>query len=211
MNTYRSAGAAAWLAFGMAALPMAASAQFAVTAQQGSVKVDNIVQESQALTPLNLLVNESGATAGLKTFISANGIGIETAAGLPMGLPPTATEYYSQVRPAVAINVDITFNVLEDTPVVLGDIPSFQSYSNWLSFLSLSKANDDGTWTGVNYFTVAALTAGQWRLRAISFPASPGYLAVGRFSITAVPEPGSLAMMGLGLIALSWRARKPRH
>jgi PEP-CTERM motif len=228
-----SSSAAAFLL----SVPFATSAQlFVPTAQSASVSssystgfsVSDSV--SGSLEPVNLRVlsgRGNEGNAGASSTINSSQIGISAGVGVNLPNPSftsggTGGYGYpyapSQESGSGAARIDLNFTVAQDVDVKVAvndayaNVPSNYSFT---SSLGLYKQNGD-TFAAVadrsQLSQITRLAAGSYRLSANFVYDLHTYngLAGGGASvlISAVPEPGTFGLMGLGLIGMAWVARR---
>jgi hypothetical protein len=116
----------------------------------------------------------------------------------------------------------LTFDVLTATDVQVDVNDSYRpsagmsAFPTFSSTLSLARLDLNGQWVDVidrnSLATLTHLDAGQYQLSSTfrySLTAPSGLAGGGAtLSIQAVPEPGSWALMGLGLMGVAWVQRR---
>lgn len=206
---------------------VAAHAQFSVVSQSGSVfaSATGGINQSQTSVPGDFasfkLGVETGdpkrsfSSASSGTVIEAGKVGISAGTGAtvypyPIGFGPAYESAYA------AASVTLTFDVLKSTDVMLDVIDYYRPdrlagyVQGFSSDLKLSKQDTNGKWVmHVGREALGILThldEGRYQLStAFSYRLDrPSDLAGGgaSVSITAVPEPATYALMGLGLLGV---------
>ncbi|MGA2197677.1 MAG: PEP-CTERM sorting domain-containing protein [Bryobacteraceae bacterium] len=91
----------------------------------------------------------------------------------------------------------------------VGDGPSdFSAYWNGALLVSLSDPSTGGAWTQLTYDPIGT---GSDTIEFI-FRDDPAYIALDNISVdNATPEPGSLSLLALGLIAFAFLLRRNRN
>jgi hypothetical protein len=91
----------------------------------------------------------------------------------------------------------------------VGDDPSdFSAYWNGALLATMSDPSTGGVWT---QFTFNPTGTGSDTIQ-FSFRDDPSYIALDNISVdTATPEPGSLSLLALGLIAFAFLLRRNRN
>lgn len=198
------------------------------------------VSQSQSSVPADLASFKLGVTsgdqarsfasAGSSTVIEAGKVAISAGTGAtvyPYAIGAGYTGYgYGPIYESAnaAASVMLTFDVAQSTDVLMAVVDYYrpdrlQGYeSGFSSSLSLSRLDANGQWvvheSRNDLDTLTHLDAGRYKLSAaFSYDlARPSGLAGGgaSVSITAVPEPTTWAMFGLGLLGVSLALRRVR-
>lgn len=172
----------------------------------------------------------SFASAGSSTVVEAGRVAISAGTGAtvyPSAIGAGDNGYgYGPIYESAnaAASVMLTFDVAQSTDVLMAVVDYYrperiQGYEpGFSSSLSLSRLDASGQWvmheSRNNLDTLTHLDAGRYRLNAaFSYDLGrPSGLAGGgaSVSITAVPEPATWGMFGLGLLGVSLARRRVR-
>lgn len=172
----------------------------------------------------------SFASAGSSTVIEAGKVAISAGTGAKVYPYATGTGYtgygYGPIYESAyaTASVMLTFDVAQSTDVLMAVVDYYRpdrigSYEpGFNSSLSLSRLDANGTWVAHesrNHLdTLTHLDAGRYQLNAaFSYDLGrPSGLAGGgtSVSITAIPEPTTWGMFGLGLLGVTLASRRAR-